>query len=292
VAEYVNIRASEILDQGELVAFLKSRFGPRTRSVGRHVIEGTECVELVVRPDSPEFDEISQFIATRSAQGEKAYSIIPLGWYVRKYTKRELHEAEILQLQIRSHFEPSGEECGTIYESLCPHCNLGRQLSDLALDLRRVPQHKDIHDTIALVEWVVSSRFVHLFTENGLKGAEFKPILNFKDPTKKSDEWYQLKVAGRAGTFAGVTKLGRDPFDSTIAWRCPLGHSIVAQLLSEVSLYRQGWDKSDIAVVTDLFGQGRNLVRPKPLVIISQRLFRLMDDAGLRGFSCEVAHLV
>src|SRR2546429_2814838 len=23
----------------------------------------------------------------------------------------------------RSHFEPSGEECGTIYETLCDHCN-------------------------------------------------------------------------------------------------------------------------------------------------------------------------
>ena len=197
------------------------------------------------------------------------------------------------KFQINSHFEPCGEECGTIYETLCNHCNWGCQLSDLALDLRPIPQHKDIHCTIALVEWVVSSKFVQLFMENGLKGAEFKPILNFKNPTEKSIEWYQLKVTGRIGKLAEMTKLGIDPFsDSTVAWRCPLGHSVAAQLLSESFLHRDAWDKSDIAVTSDLFGQGRNLVRPRPLIIISQRLFRLMDNAGLKGFSCEVAHLV
>ena len=30
--------------------------------------------------------------------------------------------------------------------------------------------------------------------ENGLKGAEFKPILNFKNPTKKSIEWYHANL--------------------------------------------------------------------------------------------------
>ena len=31
-----------------------------------------------------------------------------------------------------------------IYETLCKECNWGRQVSDLILDLRRVPQHRDI----------------------------------------------------------------------------------------------------------------------------------------------------
>jgi hypothetical protein len=293
MTEYVNVRASETLDQGELVAFLKSRFGQRTKSVGRHIIKGTECVEVRVRSNSPEFDEISQFIGARRAQGAEGFSKLPIGWCLRKYTEQELRRAEILRLRIHSHFEPCGEECGTIYETLCNHCNWGRQLSDLALDLRRIPQHKDIHESIALVEWVVSSKFVQLFIENRLTGAEFKPILNFKNPTKRSDEWYQLKITGKIGKLAEMTKLGSDPFsDAAIDWRCPLGHSVVAQLLSETFLHRDTWDKSDIALTNDLFGQGRNLVRPRPLIIISQRLFRLMDEAVLKGFSCEVAHLV
>jgi hypothetical protein len=293
MTEYINVRASEMLDQGELVAFLKSRFGQRTKRVGRQVINGTECVEVSVLSNSPDFDEICQFVGAKRAQGAEGFSKFSLGWYFRKYTKQELRQAEILRLQINSHFEPCGEECGTIYETLCNHCNWGRQLSDLALDLRRIPQHKDIHYTIALIEWVVSSKFVQLFMENGLTGAELKPILNFKNPTRKSDEWYQLQVTGGIGKLAEMTKLGSDPFsDSIVDWRCPLGHSVAAQLLSETFVHRGAWDNSDMAITTDLFGQGRNLVRPKPLIIISQRLFRLMDDAGLKGFSCEVAHLV
>ena len=293
MTEYVNVRASETLDQGELVVFLKSRFGQRTKRVGRHVIKGTECVELRVPSDSEEFEEIREFIREKRAQGAEGFSNFTIGWCLRKYPGEELRRAEILRLRIHSHFEPCGEECGTVYETLCNHCNWGRQLSDLALDLRRIPQHKDIHDTIALTEWVVSSNFVQLFMQNRLTGAEFKPILNFKNPIKKCDEWYQLKISGTIGQLAEMTKLGSDPFsDSIAAWRCPLGHSVVAQLLSETFLHRVAWDNSDIAITTDLFGQGRNLVRPRPLIIISQRLFRLIQESGLKGFSCEVAPLL
>jgi hypothetical protein len=293
MTEYINVRASEILGQGDLVAFLKARFGEKTKVVGRNIIKGTECVEVRVLSNSPEFEEIRQFISTRRAQGLEGFSKFTIGRYLRKYSKLELQQAEILRLTIHSHFEPCGEECGTIYETLCDECNWGRQLSDLALDLHRIPQHKDLHETIARTEWIVSSKFVQLFVENGLTGAEFKPILDFRNPPKRSNEWYQLWIIGRIGKLAEITKLGRDPFnDSAVSWRCPLGHAVVAQFLSETYFHRTAWDGSDIAIMSDLFGQGRNLVRPTPLIIISQHLFRVISDAGLKGFSCEIAHLV
>lgn len=65
MTEYVNVRASETLDQGELVAFLKSRFPEKTKLVGRTVVKGTECVEVRVPSDSPEFEEIREFIDAR-----------------------------------------------------------------------------------------------------------------------------------------------------------------------------------------------------------------------------------
>ena len=98
------------------------------------------------------------------------------------------------------------------YETLCNHCNWGRQVSDLSLDLRRVPQHKDMSETIAWVEWVVSSKFVRTFTGHKLTGAEFLPIVEFKNPTKRSKDWYQLRVTGKVGELAESTRLGRDPF--------------------------------------------------------------------------------
>jgi hypothetical protein len=293
MTEYVNVRASETLDQGELVAFLKSRFPEKTKLVGRTVVKGTECVEVRVPSGSPEFEEIREFIDARRKQGLDGFSNFSIGWHLRKYTKAELRQAEVLRLDIPSHFEPSGEECGTIYETLCSECNWGRQKSDLILDLRRVPQHKDISETIAWIEWIVSSKFVRAFAGNSLTGAEFKPIFEFKIPTKQSKEWYQLIVTGKAGELENTTKLGRDPFSpSEISWRCPLGHAIATNFLSEIYLNRNEWDGSDIAATNALFGQGRNLLRPAPLIIISQRTYRVIEESGLAGFSFEIAHLV
>lgn len=291
--EYLILRVSETLDQGELVAFLEARFPKATRPIGKHVIEGTKCVETRVPADSPEFREISTFVDTKRKQGEKDYKFFPIASYLRKYTKDELRSAEVLTLNISSFFEPSGEECGTIYETQCQECNKGRQVSDLILDLRRAPQQKDMGQTIAWVEWIVSSRFVRIFHEWNLRGAEFRPVFEFKNPTKRSKDWYQLWIVGKAGKLSKETKLGRDAFSpSEIDWRCRLGHSVVTGFPSEIYLHRREFDGSDIAITGDLFGQGRNLLRPAPLIVISSRLYQLLDENKIKGFSCEIARLV
>jgi len=293
MTEYVSVRASETLGQEELVSFLKSRFAEAAKPIGRTVAPGTGCVEVRVPAGSREFEEIRTFIETKRKLGERAFSEFTIGWYLRKYSKAELQDAEILRLGITSHFEPAGEECGTIYETLCDHCNWGRQTSDLIVDLRRVPQHKDITETIARVEWLVSSKFVQIFRQSKLTGAEFRPVFDLRNPTKPSVDWHQLRVTGKAGDLAEATKLGKDPFSpSVISWHCPLGHSTVTEFLSEIYLRRHTWDGSDISVTGALFGQGRNLLRPIPLIIISQRAYLALKDAGLKGLSYEVAHLV
>jgi len=293
MTEYVNVRASETLEQEALVAFIKTKYPKSTIPVGRKIIEGTECVEIRVRPNSPEFEEIRQFINAKRKQGLHGFIDCEIGWYLRKYTKAELKNSEILKLMITSHFEPSGEECGTIYKTICHHCNLGRQVSDLILDLRNVPQHKDISETIAWIEWIVSSKFVQVFKEHKLTGAKFLPIINFKNPLTQSAEWYQLRVIGKAGELDRATKLGRDPFTpGQISWRCPLGHSMVTAFLSEIHLKRRTWEGSDIAITDALFGQGRNLLRPTPFIFISQRMYRALREADIKGLSYEMAHLV
>jgi hypothetical protein len=293
MTEYVSIRASEILHQGELVAFLKSRFPESTRPLGRSLPSGPETVETRVLANSPEFEEIRSFILPRREQGLHGFSDFTIGRYLRKYSKTELQNSEVLRFTITSHFEPSGEECGTIYETLCRYCNRGRQVSDLILDLRRVPQHKDLSETIAWVEWVVSSKFVRMFEENKLTGAEFRPVFDLRNPAKRDKEWSQLWVTGNVGALAENTKLGSDPFSpSQVSWRCPQGHAVATQFLSEIYLHRNSWNGSDIAITSDLFGQGGNLVRPTPLIFVSQQMFRALQKAEIKGYSCEVAHLV
>ncbi|MGA8035563.1 MAG: hypothetical protein WB985_06280 [Candidatus Acidiferrales bacterium] len=221
------------------------------------------------------------------------YADFSIGWYLRKYTKVELRNAELLLVKIPSYFEPTGEECGTIYETLCEFCNWGKQLSSLSLDLRRVPQHKDIAQTVAWVEWVVSDKFVKLFQANQLTGAEFPPVFDSRKPTNSSVNWFQLKVTGSAGPIAESTVLGRDAFTpGNVSWKCPLGHSVVATFISEINVRRDSWDGSDICVTNSLFGQGRNLLRPAPLILISQKMYRVIEEASLQGFAFEVVRLV
>ena len=67
---------------------------------------------------------------------------------------------------------------------------------------------------------------------------------------------------------------------------------MVTGFLSEIFLHREQWDGSDIAITENLFGQGRNLLRPAPLIVISPRLYRLLDENKVKGFSCEIVRLV
>ena len=69
MTEYVNVRASEILDQGELVEFLKTRFPGSTKPIGRMQRNGYATVEARVIVRSREFEEIRDFIVTRRQQG-------------------------------------------------------------------------------------------------------------------------------------------------------------------------------------------------------------------------------
>jgi hypothetical protein len=293
MTEFVNVRASKILGQDDLVEFLKARFGTDKKRVGRTVAGGTECVDVRVRAGSREFEEIRECIDSGRRHAVSAYSDFTIGWYLRRYSKAELERAEVLLLKISSHFEPAGEECGTLYRTLCQHCNWGTQVSDLALDLGRVPQHRALSETIAWVEWVVSSELVQVFRDRGVTGAKFRPILDSRRPLERSKNWFQLQVEGRAGVLGEATRIGRDPFSpSEVVWRCPLGHAVAGQFLSEVHLHRREWDASDITVTTSLFGQGCNLLRPTPLIIISQRAYQALQEVGIKGLAFEVAHLV
>ena len=154
MAEYVCVRASEILGQKELVAYLKSQFPRITKQVGRSIVPGTECVEARVLSDSSEFYEIREFIGVRRKQHAHGFSDFSIGRYIRTYTKKDLLNAEILLLKSVPHFEPCGEECGTVYE-LCATTAIGvdRSLilsSTFAMSLRRRTYRKPLHGSSGL----------------------------------------------------------------------------------------------------------------------------------------------
>ena len=171
--QYLSIRASQLLHQHELIELLKSLFPESVKQVGNVTLEGCKTYEVRILSTSPKLQEIRSFILTKREQEARGFAGYTIGRYLRSYTKDELRNADIVYLRIEREFERAGEECGTIYRSLFPHCNLGRQMSDLILDLRCAPQHKDFAETIAWAEWIVSAKFVQAFVEGTCRARSF-----------------------------------------------------------------------------------------------------------------------
>ena len=244
--------------------------------------------------DSPRWGEIRAILDTEPSRY--------FAWVRRRYTPEELAEAELLRLEITRAFEPIGEECGTKYDrsAACPHCGAGRkQVSDLHLQLRRVyqgwpsiPQARrtGIARTIA-EEIVVSRDLADVITTEGVTGCELRPVRGCGENAKITPLWKQLWITGRAGRTVAPTEFGIHAFDPDPAgeYRCPLGHVSGLNLISEVYIERSQWDGSDIAATENLTTGTMNRL---PMILISPRFYRLLDEHKFKGFKVEVAHLV
>jgi hypothetical protein len=220
-----------------------------------------------------------------------------LGWDVRRlYDEHELAAAAYLRLIIVPTFEPVGEECGTLYskEGACGLCGFGRrQISNLKLDVRRIPRGKDLAETIAGDEWVFSRRLCELIEQNHLTGAEFRPIEQCASSTVVND-WRQIIVSSAPIGVSRDTIVGIHPFDHDTAgtYRCPNGHLLGLNLLSELSLTAAEVDGSDFLVTREAIGAQRGVLVPRRLIVISQDVWRILRDNEVRGWRVEVAHLV
>ena len=232
-------------------------------------------------------------------QFQRQGSVFVLSWSVRrKYTKAELEAAQAFFLKVSATFEPEGERCGTEYDesTACPRCGAGaRQLNELRLESGSPPHGKALARTIAYSEVIASARLVEALRANGMTGARFLPVLR-KEGDKALEGWHQLEVCSRPLQVVPPTRFGKGPFDDDEAgeYRCPEGHVAGLRLLSELSLDRNSLDGSDIYATQQQVGmRSRNggVFRPYPLLVISPRLRRALEEMGAKGFELEVAHL-
>jgi hypothetical protein len=131
-----------------------------------------------IGPEDPRFAKIGEFdrLIDRETDGHEYFFA---GWQIRRrYTKEEVTAAACFRLTTSTVFEPAGESCGTQYDesTACPKCGAGAaQVSDLRLDLRKVPKSKEIATTIAN-EIIISQRLAERLTDAGLTGFELRPV--------------------------------------------------------------------------------------------------------------------
>jgi hypothetical protein len=131
--------------------------------------------KLVLPTNAPLYGEIGKIDLQLQAEGGFFF----LGWdFIRKYTASELRSAKLFHGIIATAFEPTGEECGTVYDesTACKICQAGRtQVSNLILDLRKAPRKNDIARTIA-DEWIVSQRMAQILADNKVTGFDLRPV--------------------------------------------------------------------------------------------------------------------
>lgn len=112
--------------------------------------------------------------------------------------------------------------------------------------------------------------------------------------SKAAPVWYQL-IATTSVQIVAPTRVGIDPFDddSEGECRCPHGDTIGLNLLSELWVSQRDFANcnGDIACTKQYVGVRRGLLRPQPLLVISPRLWRAMEEGEMKGFRVEVAYL-
>lgn len=211
----------------------------------------------------------------------------------RHYTLEEIQAAELFSLRPLSIFEPCGEMCGTEYDEseACPLCGAGaRQSTELHLEPESIPK-RDLSFTIAR-EVVVSNRLAQALQAHGMTGAAFLPVRD--PPGKLLDDWRQLTITSAPVDIVPPTLVGSNLFDldEQGEFRCPQGHVLGLGLLSELWVRRESYDGSDLVRTRQLTGLRRGVLHPRPVLLFSPRLYRLLRELKVGRLVVEVTHLI
>lgn len=224
-----------------------------------------------------------------------------LSWSVqRNYTTNELNSAEAFLLKSKKVMEPCGEACGTLYDdnSSCQYCGSGSmQLTELLIDQSKLTKFVNLAfvQTIA-EELLFSLRFIEELDALNVTGTKFGLIRSFRNSDHIIRMWKQLIGTSHMVDIVQPTKAGIKPGDDDIAgkYRCPYGHTIGLNLLSELFVSRrQFYDFGcDIYFTRQFVGLRNGLLRPEKLLVVSPRVLEALSTSELKGWTVEIAHLV
>lgn len=231
------------------------------------------------------------------------------GWGIkRSYSKKELDTATLFHIFISNVFEPTGEECGTLYDEMtaCEICGANRvQIGSLILKKGKIPK-KDIAETIG-GEVVVSAKFVNAVNQRNLQGLMFTPV-SFEN---SDSDYYQL-TASKEIELSHHTVAGVNPFDYSEGseeiefniqegdhgkfekevYKCSKGHTIGLNLLSEpYVLKNQLIGGYDFFASKQKIGVKRGLLRPEPIYFCSPAFRKMIEEEKLTGFEFEIANI-
>lgn len=245
-----------------------------------------------ITKDDPRFYKIPEISKDVKEKYNKPFFF---GWRIfRKYLKKELEKASLLHLIVDCEFSPTGEECGTIYDekSACEICGANRlQIGPLILKKDSIPK-KDVAITVG-GEIVISEKFARIIKQKNLNCLELKSI-NYDSGCV--NDYSQLtpivEVELSHETIAGITPFDLSTTNENEIYKCPKGHTIGLNLLTEPYVQATGINNFDFFASRQKLGVKRGMIRPQPIYFCSPKFRRVIDEEKLTGFTLEIANVV
>ncbi len=256
---------------------------------GKNIGTSVRIVEL--SKDDPLYKEIPIIADELKRKFDKSFFF---GWEIkRKYSRKELEQAKLFLIKIKIVFEPTGEECGTLYDETvsCEICGANRkQVSSLILKKGTIPK-KDIAKTIG-GEIIVSSKFESAVEKRKLKGLQFTQI-NFE---KSVSDYYQLTTSSEIvlspNTIVGINPFDLSPKSENEIYKCPKGDTIGLNRLSEAYVLSSPSIKDyDFLKSKQRIGVKRGLLSPEPLYFCSSAFIKMIEEEKLSGLEFEIVNI-
>lgn len=266
---------------------VNAEFADLLFSKGEGKYLGTTVKVVKMDTSDPRYERISIIDKElKKKYNERFY----FGWNLeRKYGKKELDDAKLLHLKIKKVFEPTGEECGTVYDesTSCEFCGANRtQVGMLELRKDTVPK-KDIARTIG-GEVVVSEVIAKAIDQWNIKGVRLLPTNISKCYQLISTE--NIRLSNK--TIVGVNPFDLSTRDGNEIYKCPNGDTIGLNLLSEPVVDANPLiGKLDFFSSTQKLGVERGLLRPNPIYFCSQLFREMVKLVNLTGLDFEVADI-
>jgi hypothetical protein len=244
--------------------------------------------QVVLDTDDPRFTTIKRKLAL-----DQSGLISALDF--RTYQAAELSTAPFLHLIVTDYIDCCGEDYGTVYDdsSACPRCGFGRnQVSPLILDVSRTTKSSGFLATIARGdELLVSGSLADLIQRNHITGCTLAPIQPAGGPDNGT--WYQLIITAGTAETKPPTKFASSIMEEDAEGRfeCPEHNLLGLNLVSEVCVAKSSLQNVDIQKTIGRYGTWSNPLMPSPILLISQRFFRLLNEQCVHGYRVEVGRI-
>ena len=200
----------------------------------------------------------------------------------RQYTAAERRQAELLILGGGRIVSSVEDTLHRQYVSICPFCEC--RTADWQFEpLQIVEQPQGA--MFALVDhWplVVSAELAQALREAEVTGLELVPV-----GLDRPAQWYGMQVTHRLPPVASPpTRLYRD---QRLTPRCAANHLWKSSTISQLAYRRQDLAAADFNLTYEYYGHIGSAVTN---IVISQRVYRLLREVGVKRLSCEPIRIV